>query len=613
VTLVRFQTSDRLIDLLVGQNLYSNADAALRELIQNGEDAGHLQRLVNPSFAVQISVRFSRAEGWVEVVDDGLGMDPETFEHSFATIGASKTNAPRIQALLATAGAGQPPQIGQFGIGILSCFGVADQIDVYTRSDGHPPVSVRIAGRHTDFMELNDHRADRGTTVRLKLKAGGPMNASHVPEAVKRYVRHANHVWLEDVDAGERQSVPAQWILPAWNNDSPFSSDIIESGHLQLSEGWTSIHQPLDVAFILCNGGFFVSGTVTGLLHPFAVGVRGELNIRPGALTILMNREAFQQDERWGRLAGELNEKYRQLLAPFLDRWLATDLNSLSSEERSAAQRAVLLINGPLRDAAGPDNSAKAAQLLPDLLLLEDGKAGRLHGILQVARAKPPLYAYRIGEQGQISRTVSDRGQSLQYTEPVRTTDLRASLLRLNGFAVVSVARHDYAVQPPQGAQAIQINELDVLTQYCSTQGIPVQQVNSAPAEHTDIGSSPDAESIARLLQLSSDLKIQSVNTMTDAIIADFQGYILNVDNPEVRRIMQAMPDALGNPIRRDLMLAYFALSTLDIGRARKLILDVVTDPEFDAKSSLTTGRYFRAFLEERVASLLKAKERRDV
>lgn len=609
---MRFQTSDRLIDLLVGQNLYSNADVALRELIQNAEDAGQLQRLADPSFAVEICVRFSRSAGWVEVIDDGLGMDTETFEHSFATIGASKTNAPRIQALLARAGSGQAPQIGQFGIGILSCFGVADQIDVHTRSEGYPPISLRIGDRHSDFADLTDHRDGRGTTIRLKLKPGGPMSASQVPEAVNRYVRHARHVWLEDVDAGERRPVPEQWMLPGWDSDSAFSTDIVESGHLRLSEGWTSINHALDVSLILCNAGFLVSGSASGLMHPLAVGVRGELSIRAGALTILMNREGFQQDERWARLSSELNARYRVLVTALLEHWLTADLGVISSDGLRAAQRAVLLIHGPLRDVAGPDNATKAAQLLPELLLLETGKPGQLHALLQVAQARPPLYLYRSGEQGQLSRTVSDRGQSLQYTEAIHTTDLRASLLRLNGFAVIGVMRHDYAVQTTQGAQTFQINEQDVIAQYCSTLGIPVQQVNSAPAEHTSIGSSPDADSIMRLLQLSSDLKMQSVETMTDAIIADFQGYILNVENPEVQRIMRAMPKALGNPIRRDLLLAYFALSTLDIRRARELILAVVTDPEFEVKSRLTTGRYFRAFLEERVASLLKGKGQRN-
>ena len=101
---MKFKTSDNLIDLLVGQNLYSNPDVAMRELLQNAEDACHLQSLGEQPFNAEIVVRASVAGNWVEVHDNGLGMDREVFEESFATIGASKTNSPKLQALLVKAG-----------------------------------------------------------------------------------------------------------------------------------------------------------------------------------------------------------------------------------------------------------------------------------------------------------------------------------------------------------------------------------------------------------------------------------------------------------------------------------------------------------------------------
>ena len=88
---MKFKTSDNLIDLLVGQNLYSSPDMAMRELLQNAEDACHLQALGDPLFKPEIVVRVSVTGNWVEVRDNGLGMDSEVFEESFATIGASKT------------------------------------------------------------------------------------------------------------------------------------------------------------------------------------------------------------------------------------------------------------------------------------------------------------------------------------------------------------------------------------------------------------------------------------------------------------------------------------------------------------------------------------------
>lgn len=99
---------------------------------------------------------------------------------------------------------------------------------------------------------------------------------------------------------------------------------------------------------------------------------------------------------------------------------------------------------------------------------------------------------------------------------------------------------------------------------------------------------------------------------MTDAIIADFSGYILNVGNTEIRRILNIMPDAVGNPVRKDLLSAYFALSTYNVALAREIILHLITDPEFENNARRSTGRFFRAYLEERVKALLHSQENGD-
>ena len=107
-------------------------------------------------------------------------------------------------------------------------------------------------------------------------------------------------------------------------------------------------------------------------------------------------------------------------------------------------------------------------------------------------------------------------------------------------------------------------------------------------------------------------MKIQSVDSMADAIIADFNGYILNVGNPEIRKILAIMPNAVGNPVRKDLLPAYLALSTYNVSLAREIILRLITDPEFEDKARRATGRFFRTYLEERVKALLRSGGRDD-
>lgn len=605
---MKFKTSDNLIDLLVGQNLYSNPDVAMRELLQNAEDACHLQSLGEQPFNAEIVVRASVAGNWVEVHDNGLGMDREVFEESFATIGASKTNSPKLQALLVKAGATNRP-IGQFGIGVLSCFGVADVVEIHSLAEGVAPISVRISDRHAAFEELTDHRETRGTTIRLQLKPGGPMQAAQVQESLGRYVRHAQHIYFENADLGERALVPEQWLHGPWDPASKILADVIESGYLQLSDAWESVNQGLDAQLTLCNAGFFVSN-LPGVLPEFAIGVHGEINIRPGGLTILMDREGFQRDGRWEAFVTVLTSHYRLLIAHKLDSWLALDLRVETHERLRAMQRMVLLVlRSGLASIAGPENVDSARRLLPSVLLLSDGTAYSLDALFQSARSHPPLYAYRTDEQQQVQRSFSDQGQSLQLTERVRSLDLRVSLLKVNGFSVVRAERHDYAVQTGSTHQNLQVHDFDMLTEACGVAGIELRRVQDAPSAHTSIGSSPDAEAITGLFEMSENLKIQSVDNMTDAIIADFNGYILNLRSEEIRRILHCMPAAVGNPLRKDLLSAYLALSTYNVSTARRIILDLLTDPDFESKARRTTGRFFRAYLEERVQALLRTME----
>jgi hypothetical protein len=150
---MRFRADENVIDLLIGNLLYSTADTAVRELVQNAEDACALQRIKEPGFPAEIIVRYSSSANWVEVVDNGLGMNDEAMTESFAAVGAHKDRVSHIRALLDQA-AGSNRQIARFGIGIVSCFGVAEHIVVRAKMDDSPGLAYRIDGVHREFLPL---------------------------------------------------------------------------------------------------------------------------------------------------------------------------------------------------------------------------------------------------------------------------------------------------------------------------------------------------------------------------------------------------------------------------------------------------------------------------
>lgn len=168
-----FQVDLRAVVELLSTNIYSHPSVFVRELIQNGRDA--IAARVDAA-RVGETDPFSEEDGLITITpsgtdspeltvhDNGAGMQHEEMAQLLATVGRSSKRdlleAPRRDRL------------GQFGIGLLSCFMVSDEIVVETRPARGGSAS-RWVGR-TDgtftISRLSDSEGDQlpvGTTVRL--------------------------------------------------------------------------------------------------------------------------------------------------------------------------------------------------------------------------------------------------------------------------------------------------------------------------------------------------------------------------------------------------------------------------------------------------------------
>ena len=172
-----------IVDLLA-RHLYSSPRVYLRELLQNGTDAITALAEVgasspgvsspgDPSTAgpgaasPRVTLR-CRPDGSLEVTDTGVGLTLAEAEELLATIGRSSKRDLEM-------GTGREQFLGQFGIGLLSAFMVADEIELVSRSARHPQApAVRWTG-HADgrytLVELSDDDPrspeQPGSTVRL--------------------------------------------------------------------------------------------------------------------------------------------------------------------------------------------------------------------------------------------------------------------------------------------------------------------------------------------------------------------------------------------------------------------------------------------------------------
>ncbi|MFJ9691294.1 HSP90 family protein [Kitasatospora sp. NPDC101183] len=161
-----------LVDLL-SHHLYSSPRVYLRELMQNAVDAISARRALDPQAPASITVR---ADDELSITDTGIGLTEQDVHTFLATIGrSSKRDADgRLDGDGLAKARGD--FIGQFGIGLLACFVVADEITVVTRHAGSPDAPViewrgMSDGSYTIRTLPSSAKPEPGTTVTLAPRA----------------------------------------------------------------------------------------------------------------------------------------------------------------------------------------------------------------------------------------------------------------------------------------------------------------------------------------------------------------------------------------------------------------------------------------------------------
>jgi molecular chaperone HtpG len=320
-----------LVDLL-SQHLYSSPRVYVRELLQNAVDATTARRLADPS--APAAVRIVIGDGGLSVSDSGIGLTVADAHQFLATIGSSSKRDDLAGA--------RREFLGQFGIGLLACFTVADQIRVVTRSAGspHAPTVEWLGNSDGSYgvrvLDGDAARAEPGTTVYLAPRRG----AEHwfAPERVAELARDYGGLLPYQVTVESAQgavTVTAQ--RPAWEHrhasDGERRAALLDYGTELLG------FRPLDVielevplvgvrgaGFVLPQAanpaagsrhrvylkGMLLSDAASGLLPEWAFFVRCVIDadgLRPTA-----SRESLYEDETLAVVREKLGERIRDWL-----------------------------------------------------------------------------------------------------------------------------------------------------------------------------------------------------------------------------------------------------------------------------------------------------------
>ena len=176
----KFQTeSKELLNLMIN-SIYSNKEVFLRELISNASDAIDKYKLMMlqsegkyqpKDYKIQL-VR-NKDERYLEVIDNGIGMEKENLEKNLGTIARSGTKEFLEKCKEQKEKNEDVDLIGQFGVGFYSAFMVAKKIEVYTHSltDHYYVFSSDGVETYTiEEVEKIDSLPTSGSAVRVYLK-----------------------------------------------------------------------------------------------------------------------------------------------------------------------------------------------------------------------------------------------------------------------------------------------------------------------------------------------------------------------------------------------------------------------------------------------------------
>lgn len=156
-----------LVELL-SKNLYSGPQVYLREAIQNGVDAITARQELDPAAPALVELDPWEDGQGITIRDSGIGLTADQAEEFLATIGRTS----KRDELL---GEGRAEYLGQFGIGLLACFLIADTLEVTSLSALPGSRPVRWLG-HADGtfqvlpVEDGEAQLEVGTSIRLKAR-----------------------------------------------------------------------------------------------------------------------------------------------------------------------------------------------------------------------------------------------------------------------------------------------------------------------------------------------------------------------------------------------------------------------------------------------------------
>ncbi|MDR2423680.1 MAG: HSP90 family protein [Prevotellaceae bacterium] len=215
-----FQVNLKGMIELLSEHIYSSPNVFVRELLQNCIDAITSRRTIDASFAGEINIYAEPRR--IVFEDNGIGLSEDEIHNFLSVIGQSSKRDNVFEK----------DYIGKFGIGLLSCFVVSNEIKVETCSlIKQQALCWKGKADGTYTIETFDAQPFAGTRVILTPKKEWELLFDE--DELTKNILHfgsALPVTINLIKADSKKTLVDGALPPAWLNSAGSKDELLEYG-----------------------------------------------------------------------------------------------------------------------------------------------------------------------------------------------------------------------------------------------------------------------------------------------------------------------------------------------------------------------------------------------
>ncbi|MCD7708951.1 MAG: ATP-binding protein [Clostridiales bacterium] len=335
--------NSNLIAMLASPEFYGNDEVYIRELVQNGIDSCMTRLALEMSWGTEflemeqaetlnsmrklfdprITISYNSVTQRLSVEDNGIGMNAQDVERYVSKVGVSYYQSEEYQMQQL-----KYEPIGQFGIGMLSCFMVARGILIESKKDKSVNTAWNVGSRqsleaitvkwfeNSKTMEyVGSNRRESGAKITLVLKPAyaTQLTLRRLVNLVKEYMLY--QPFPVEVSFDDMKAVVSE---PNRIMENPFA-DILGVVAIRVDddfmEGYIWIfsarHEGMEIPSRLYQQGFLAADESQELdiRPPWIKDMSYRLNIKKRFLTLRASRDGVAKDGKLHELRGLIGRK----------------------------------------------------------------------------------------------------------------------------------------------------------------------------------------------------------------------------------------------------------------------------------------------------------------